>query len=155
MLLGTGTGDPLGTADQLRHRLVPRAVAVGDFNGDGNLDLVTAGQTVDVLPGQRRRHVPGRSAGSGVDPAAIAAADFNGDGKLDVVTADPWRRRVSVLLGRGDGTLTPPIDHAAGTAAHGRGGRATSTATAGRTWRRPTPARATSRSCSTTASGPP
>jgi len=53
--------------------------------------------------------VPGQS----VYASAIAAADFNADGKLDVVTADAWAT-VSVMLGRGDGTLTPPIDHAAG-----------------------------------------
>ena len=44
----------------------------------------------------------------------MATADFNGDGKLDVVTADHAAGTVSVLLGLGDGTLTSPLDHAAG-----------------------------------------
>ena len=95
-------------------------MTVGDFTGDGVLDLATAGQTVDILPGLGDGTFQGVFQ-QFVDPAAIAAADFNADGKLDVVTADPWAATVSVMLGRGDGTLTPPIDHAAGVAAHGRG----------------------------------
>jgi hypothetical protein len=91
----------------------PRALTVGDFTGDGILDIATAGQTVDILPG----------LGNGafqpvvrqyVDPVTLAAADFNGDGHLDVVTAEPTAGTVSVLLGTGAGTLTLPIDLAAG-----------------------------------------
>jgi hypothetical protein len=109
--LGANTG--LDPAYSYATGWYPQAVTVGDFTGDGVLDLATAGQTVDILPG----------LGDGtfqevfrqnVDPSAIAAADFNADGKLDVVTADPWAATVSVMLGRGDATLTPPIDHAAG-----------------------------------------
>jgi hypothetical protein len=90
------------------------AVTVGDFTGDGILDIAAAGQTVDILPG----------LGNGtfqpvqrqyVDPVTIAAADFNGDNLLDVVTAEPWAGTVSVMLGTGMGTLTPPIDVVAGT----------------------------------------
>src|SRR5262249_35988632 len=91
----------------------PRAVTVGDFPGDGKLDLATAGQTVDILPG----------LGSGtfqgvvrvyIDPTSLAAADFNGDGKLDVVTVEPSTGAVSVLLGNGNATLTLPINFTAG-----------------------------------------
>jgi hypothetical protein len=87
------------------------AVAVGDFTGDGIPDLVTAGLTVDVLPGLGDGTVAPPILHSGND-AGLATADFNADGKLDVVTARAGT--VSVLLGRGDGTLTPPLDHAAG-----------------------------------------
>jgi hypothetical protein len=44
----------------------------------------------------------------------VAAADFNGDGKLDVVTADPTAGIVSVFLGNGNGALSAPFDHEAG-----------------------------------------
>src|SRR6185369_5358820 len=85
------------------------AVTVGDFTGDGVLDLATAGQ---ILPGLGNGLF--QDASGQIDYAsAIAAADFNADGKLDVATAD--QATVSVMLGRGDGTLTPPINHAAGT----------------------------------------
>jgi hypothetical protein len=45
----------------------------------------------------------------------MAVADFNGDGKLDVIATGAGT--VSVLLGRGDGTLTTPIDHSADSSA--------------------------------------
>jgi hypothetical protein len=41
------------------------------------------------------------------DPIALAIADLNGDGKLDVVTVNYDHGTVTVLLGKGDGTLGP------------------------------------------------
>ena len=92
----------------------PRAVAVGDFTGDGIPDLVTGGQTVDVLPGigDGTFATAIRNDANGVVETPAAVADFNGDGKLDVITTGAGS--ASVLLGRGDGTLTPPLDLAAG-----------------------------------------
>jgi hypothetical protein len=80
---------------------------VGDFTGDGILDLVMAGQTVDVLPGlgDGSFAAPRSNPTNGNPPEAVAVADFNGDGKLDVVMAAPLDSSVSVLLGNGDGTL--------------------------------------------------
>ena len=115
VLLGNGDGTLRysGPASDFATGWYPQAVAVGDFTGDGILDLVTAGQTVDILPGfgdGTFRSVVRQY----VDPVAVAAADFNGDGMLDVATADPWTAAVSVFLGRGDGTLTLPVEHTAG-----------------------------------------
>jgi hypothetical protein len=110
--LGADAGDPLGGARGYNTGWYPRAVTAGDFTGDGVLDLATAGQTVDILPG----HGDGTFQGvvrQYIDPAALAAADFNGDGNLDVVTAN-YGSTVSVQLGNGDGTLKPPIDVATG-----------------------------------------
>jgi hypothetical protein len=94
----------------------PEAVAVGDFTGDGIPDLVTAGNTVDILrgfgDGTFDAPIPYTANSAGM--TAVAAADFNGDGKLDVVTANPSAGTVSVSLGLGNGTLAPPIDFAAG-----------------------------------------
>jgi hypothetical protein len=114
VVLGSSTGDPLDPAYPYATGWYPQAVTVGDFTGDGVLDLATAGQTVDILHGLGDGTFQGVFQ-QYVDPTAIAVADFDADGKLDVVTADPWAATVSVLLGRGDGTLTPRIDHAAGT----------------------------------------
>ena len=109
--LGASTG--LDPAASYATGWYPQAVTVGDFTGDGVLDLATAGQTIDILTGLGDGTFQWTSQ-QYVYGTAIAAADFNADGKLDVVTADPWVATVSVMLGRGDGTLTPPIDHAAG-----------------------------------------
>ncbi|HEX5412102.1 MAG TPA: FG-GAP-like repeat-containing protein [Terriglobia bacterium] len=86
----------------------------GDFNGDGSLDVATMGFTtsgsVSVLPGKGdgtfQNHVD-TPVGSG--PSYSAAADFNRDGKLDLVVANTepvmGNGRLSVLLGKGDGTF--------------------------------------------------
>src|SRR5262249_97265 len=68
------------------------SVALGDFNGDGKLDLAVANfgnNTVSVLLGngdgtfQAAQHF-----GVDLEPASVAVGDFNGDGKLDLVTAN-------------------------------------------------------------------
>jgi VCBS repeat-containing protein len=78
------------------------SVAVGDFNRDGDPDLVVAhrsGNQVRVLLGG-----PGGSFGSpysfptGTLPASVAVADFDADGKPDLATAHPTTHTVAVLL---------------------------------------------------------
>jgi hypothetical protein len=46
-----------------------------------------------------------RPAQVGLRPWDIASGDLNGDGKLDVVVANYAADTVSVLLGKGDGSL--------------------------------------------------
>ena len=88
---------------------LPDAVAVGDFNHDGNLDVVTANagdNTVSVLQGNGDGTF--RSASTfnvGLAPSSVAVGDFNHDGNLDLVTANYKDNTVSVLLGKGDGTF--------------------------------------------------
>lgn len=88
----------------------PSAIAVGDFNGDGKLDLAATNEgdnTVSILLGngdgtfQSQTTVP-----TGVAPDAIVAGDFNGDGKLDLAVANFTDNTISILLGNGDGTFT-------------------------------------------------
>src|SRR5207248_1874764 len=87
----------------------PSAVAVGDFNRDGKLDLATANYNsanVSILPGNGNGTfgLP-TSFAAGTDPRGIAAADFNRDGKLDLAVANFGSNNVSILLGNGDGTF--------------------------------------------------
>ena len=90
----------------------PQSIAAGDFNGDGNPDVVTANSvdnTVTVLLGDGASGFTA-AAGSpfavGPHPQSVAVADFNRDGNLDVVTANSVGSTVSVLLGNGAGGFT-------------------------------------------------
>src|SRR5262249_59356018 len=99
----------------------PRAVAVGDFNGDGRLDLVTAQQltdTVSVLLGHGdgtfTRPLAFTASGADFTPSSMAVDDVNGDGRLDLVIKsdsflDSDAYQIGVLLGNGKGVFQAPI----------------------------------------------
>ncbi len=97
----------------------PNSVAVGDFNGDGNLDLAIAagggGSEVSVLlgNGDGTFQTP-TSYTVGTNPVAIATADFNNDGKLDLAVVNSASNSISILEGNGDGTFQTHLDYATG-----------------------------------------
>lgn len=109
VLLGRGDGTFLqGSALAANGFLV-----VGDFNGDGKLDLAVCDpqrNTVTILLGNGDgtfAAAQGSPIAVGNNPQAILAADFNNDGKLDLVVANAADGTVTLLLGNGDGTFTP------------------------------------------------
>jgi hypothetical protein len=76
----------------------PSSVAKGDFNGDGQPDLVVASTGVFVLPntGNARFTKPVELAAAGGTVEGIAVGDFNGDGWDDIAAAQSLG--VTVLL---------------------------------------------------------
>jgi FG-GAP-like repeat len=107
VLLGRGDGT-FDSPVRYHAGVRPWQLALGDFNGDGNLDVAVGSQSkqVHVLLGNGDGTFRGPILSAG-GSTVVAAADFNGDGKLDLVTA---RGAVSVLLGKGDGTFQPPVN---------------------------------------------
>ncbi|HKW17129.1 MAG TPA: FG-GAP-like repeat-containing protein [Terriglobales bacterium] len=78
-------------------------VALGDFNGDGNLDIVTADTSSISLSSGNGDGTFGFPTSISSLATFLVVADFNKDGKLDLATND------AVLLGNGDGTFQSPI----------------------------------------------
>lgn len=89
-------------------------IAVGDLNGDGFPDIVTADCTNNTVTVYLNNGTGGFGAGNsmfaGIDPQSVAIADVNGDGVPDLVAASAVSGDISVLLGhkvsgKGDGTF--------------------------------------------------
>ncbi len=124
MVNGSPASLMLGNSDGTFQPAVPinlpsgqTSIAVGDFNGDGNLDLIFAVDPYNITGNGGVYVVLGNGDGTfqpaqrlGVANAwTVAVADFNGDGFADIVTDSSNQTGVRVLLGNGDGTFQPPI----------------------------------------------
>ena len=92
---------------QTGYHQVPVALAVGDFNGDGVIDIVAPevqGPVTLLNLGHGTFSTSIAESAQLVQSPAAAVADFNGDGKLDIAVPD--NEFVSLYRGHGDGNFT-------------------------------------------------
>ena len=86
------------------------AVAINDFNGDGDLDLVIANEaqnTATILMGKGDgTFTAGTTLLTGAGPSSFAAGDFNLDGLEDIAVLDNVENTVSIFSSNGDGTFS-------------------------------------------------
>ncbi len=107
----------------------PADVVVGDVNGDGHLDILTANLATDdisvLLGNGRGGFTAASSVPAGDAPHLLAPGDFNGDGKLDLAVTSHDSNDVIVLLGDGSGGFAPapgsPFALLRGTQPHNHG----------------------------------
>jgi len=91
--------------------LLPKTLALGDFNEDGHLDIVTANKNSDdvtvLLGNGNGKFAPGTPFPTGrTNPRSVRTADFDGDGHLDLVVSHQFQDDGSLenfVFLRGDG----------------------------------------------------
>jgi hypothetical protein len=97
----------------------PVSIAIGDLNGDGKPELVTANgdaNSVSVLLNRGDGSFQAKlDYAAGLQPGSVAIGDLNGDGKPELATANGGSNSVSVLLNTGDGSFQPNLDYPTGT----------------------------------------
>lgn len=83
------------------------SVAVADFNGDGNMDLVAAGYRIPIFYGTGTgSFTPPQYVDQDADPAGVAVADFNADGRPDLASLHQGSTTgVYTWLNNGNGTF--------------------------------------------------
>ncbi|MEG4320439.1 MULTISPECIES: FG-GAP-like repeat-containing protein, partial [unclassified Microcoleus] len=113
ILFGNGKGS-FGTPTSFDTGAYPYydiSIDVGDFNGDGKLDLVTiirSSSDVSIMLGKGTGSFGTPTKFNvGTNPQSVVVEDFNADGKLDLAFTD-YSDNISILLGKGTGSFGTP-----------------------------------------------
>ncbi len=119
VLLGNGNGTFAAPFSYDQGGVYSTSPAVGDFNHDGKLDVVTANDngSISMFLGNGDGTLQSATVtftGMNSSITSLAVGDLNGDGKLDVATANGGSNNVSVLLGNGNGAFLPAQNFATG-----------------------------------------
>jgi len=142
LIVGNGDGtfgnvaQPINTVSLSDGYFAAYAIAVGDFNGDGHLDVAVWGVSSQTS-GAELQILLGNGAGGFAVPAAyftaalnspddfptngLSVADVNHDGKLDIIALASFTQGVFVFLGNGDGTFQAAVNHSVGAAGQAEG----------------------------------
>ena len=109
IFLGKGDGTFTFKKTSLTLDYFPTSVVVGDFNGDGVLDLALSDLNgIEIALGNGDGTFTETSASPIQVPSelySLQAGDFNHDGKLDLAGLDTYFGQIVLLLGAGDGTF--------------------------------------------------
>ncbi|MGE0588004.1 MAG: FG-GAP-like repeat-containing protein [Cyclobacteriaceae bacterium] len=114
LLLNSGSGTFSGSNKRnFASRRNTIDVAVGDFNEDGNLDIITVSQentdAVSLLLGDGAGNLAAPVFfGAGDTPQGIDVGDLNKDGHLDVLVTNRGTPDVYIFLGNGTGGFSAP-----------------------------------------------
>jgi hypothetical protein len=101
VLLGNGDGTFLPHADYPLPTRYSTGIAIGDLDGDGNLDLVASSFDRSVVTflgkGDGTFQIPGNFPSGQDSLAGVAIGDFDGDGMIDIATASYYGDKVVVM----------------------------------------------------------
>ncbi|MBD2755594.1 beta strand repeat-containing protein [Spirosoma validum] len=111
---GAGTFTAPATNPDSNVGIFPTSIALGDLDGDSDLDLVTNNKNSNTVSVRLNNGVGTFTAPAinpepvvGDSPGSVALGDVDGDGDLDLLVANSYSP-VSVRLNDGTGNFTPP-----------------------------------------------